>query len=113
AGSGQQQGGEAQKGGTLRISTLGGAPKVLHPYPESQVYTTSHANPWNPRGAGHTSIDWHTLDYHVDPRTDMATEMPRVSNNGKTFTFTLRDNIKWSDGRPITTADFVFAYQNA
>jgi peptide/nickel transport system substrate-binding protein len=110
-GGGQQP--AEQKGGTLRISTLGGAPKVLHPYPEPELYTTSHSEAWNLMGAGLISIDWNTLDWTVDPRTDLATELPRVSNDGKTFTFTLRQDAKWSDGRPLTSADFLFAYENA
>src|SRR5207248_2765768 len=36
-----------------------------------------------------------------------------ISNNGRTFRFTLRDDLKWSDGRPITSADFQFAWDNA
>jgi peptide/nickel transport system substrate-binding protein len=77
------------------------------------MYTTSHSDAWNLMGAGLISIDWNTLDFTVDPRTDLATELPRVSNDGKTFTFTLRQDAKWSDGRPITSADFLFAYENA
>ncbi|NJD58611.1 MAG: peptide ABC transporter substrate-binding protein [Anaerolineae bacterium] len=33
-----------------------------------------------------------------------------ITNDGKTFTFKLRDDIKWSDGEPITSADFKFTY---
>ena len=30
--------------------------------------------------------------------------------NGRTYTFTLRDDIFWSDGEPVTTDDFVYTY---
>ena len=64
-------------------------------------------------GVGLISTDWNTLDFVVDKRADLATELPRISNDGKTFTFTLRSDAKWSDGKPITSADFLFAYENA
>lgn len=110
---GSQQQTDARRGGVLRVSTLGSAPKVLHPYPEPEHYTTLHSDAWNLMGAGLISIDWNTLDYRVDPRSDLATELPRISNNGRTYTFTLRTDAKWSDGRPITSADFQFAFDNA
>ncbi len=34
-----------------------------------------------------------------------------VSDDGKVYTFKLRDGIKWSDGQPVTAGDFVFAFQ--
>jgi len=36
-----------------------------------------------------------------------------VSDDNKTYTFTLRDTAKWSDGKPVTAGDFVFAWQRA
>jgi peptide/nickel transport system substrate-binding protein len=104
----------ARKGGALRTSTLGGLPKVLHPYPEPQNNTTPASDAQNLIWAGLISIDYEkTLDYRADPRRDLAKEMPKVSSDGKTFTFTLRDDIKWSDGKPITAADFQFAWDQA
>lgn len=32
----------------------------------------------------------------------------KPSNNGRTWTFTLRPNLKWSDGQPITADDVIF-----
>jgi peptide/nickel transport system substrate-binding protein len=45
----------------------------------------------------------------------LLTELPSeenggITNNGSTFTFKLRDDITWSDGVPITSADFKFTY---
>lgn len=34
-----------------------------------------------------------------------------VSADGKTYTFHLRDNLKWSNGTVLTAADFVFAWK--
>lgn len=103
---------QARKGGTLRASTLGGLPKVFHPYNEAQHNTTPHADAWTLMDAGLISIDWDKLDYRADPRGDMARELPKVSNGNRTYTYTLRDDLKWSDGRPITTADFAFGWEN-
>ncbi len=47
---------------------------------------------------------------------NLVKEIPTVDNggiskDGKTITMKLRDDIKWSDGTPITSEDFVFTYQ--
>ncbi|MBX2804800.1 MAG: peptide ABC transporter substrate-binding protein [Hyphomicrobiales bacterium] len=34
-----------------------------------------------------------------------------ISDDGLTYTFHLRDGIKWSDGAPVTADDFVFAFR--
>lgn len=33
------------------------------------------------------------------------------SNDNRVWTFTLRDNARWSDGTPVTAADFVYSWQ--
>ncbi|MDI5884687.1 peptide ABC transporter substrate-binding protein [Cobetia amphilecti] len=38
-----------------------------------------------------------------------AAESWQISDDGKTYTFTLRENGKWSDGEPVTAEDFVYA----
>lgn len=35
----------------------------------------------------------------------------KVSDDGLTYTFKLRENAKWSNGDPVKASDFVFAYQ--
>ncbi len=35
----------------------------------------------------------------------------KVSDDGLVYTFTLRDDAKWSDGKPVTAQDFVYAWQ--
>ena len=37
----------------------------------------------------------------------MATAMPEVTDNGATYTFKLKDGLKYSNGDPIVAADFV------
>src|SRR6516165_206113 len=41
---------------------------------------------------------------------DAAAGFPVVSNNGKTYTFTIKSGIKFSDGSPLTAQSFVAAF---
>ena len=36
-----------------------------------------------------------------------------ISKDGKTVTFVLKENLKWSNGDPVTASDFVFGWQRA
>ena len=40
-----------------------------------------------------------------------AKDQPKVSADGKTYTYTLRDGLKYSDGKAITPADFKYGWQ--
>lgn len=40
-----------------------------------------------------------------------AAESWEVSEDGKTYTFKLREGLKWSDGTPLTAEDFVYSWQ--
>jgi peptide/nickel transport system substrate-binding protein len=42
---------------------------------------------------------------------DLATEIPEPTDNGTTYTFTLRPGIKYSDGRPVKASDFVRTFE--
>lgn len=57
-------------------------------------------------------------DEENNPRPVLVQELPTLENggiaaNGRVMTLRLRDDIVWSDGRPITSADFLFTYQMA
>ena len=41
----------------------------------------------------------------------MATALPTVSDGGKTYTFTLRSGLKYSDGTPVKASDLTFAIE--
>jgi len=43
----------------------------------------------------------------------IAQDVPKPSSDGLTYTFKLRDNLKWSDGQAITADDVKFTYQLA
>lgn len=54
-----------------------------------------------------------TLDETGEIIPDMAESMPEVDDSQTIYTFTLRDDIKWSNGDPVTAQDFVFAWRRA
>lgn len=43
------------------------------------------------------------------PRPGLATKW-QVSRNRRTWTYTIRNNAKWSDGKPVTARDIAFTY---
>ena len=50
-----------------------------------------------------------SLDYtHVEPNIARSWE---VSDGGRTFTFHLREGMRWSDGMPFTADDYMFWYE--
>jgi ABC-type oligopeptide transport system substrate-binding subunit len=44
------------------------------------------------------------------PVPEGAAGMPTVSKDGKTYTFTVRKNLKFADGKPVTAANYAFAF---
>ena len=57
----------------------------------------------------HDHLIYYDLDgYTLVPHIAKGWE---VSEDGTTFTFHLREGMKWSDGAPFTADDFVFAYE--
>ncbi|MGW4953225.1 ABC transporter substrate-binding protein [Streptomyces parvulus] len=42
---------------------------------------------------------------------DLATNVAKVSDDGKTYTYTLRDGITWEDGKPITSKDVKYGIE--
>ena len=56
------------------------------------------------------------FDENANPHPVLVKEMPSAANggisaDGKTITLKLRDDIKWSDGTPLTADDFIFTYE--
>ncbi len=55
-------------------------------------------------GLVNLAADGHTI-------VPAAAESWEVSEDGLTYTFKLREDGKWSDGSPVTTADFLYAWE--
>ena len=100
-------GGEGQPGGTLTI--LSPAEQLLTLDPQV-VYTGEDL------GFLGATIQRSLTAYQVAPGDvegttlvpDMATDTGTASNGGKTWEFTLRDGIKWEDGKDVTCADVAY-----
>jgi len=80
-------------------------PDYLNPMYTNMWFSSITQQIWNCQ-----AWDW---DEETNPRPVLVKEMPSLDNggisaDGKTLTITLRDEIKWSDGTPITSADFLF-----
>src|SRR5215470_19146931 len=94
---------EAPKyGGILTYMIPADAPPSFDAHREV-TYATIHSaapfystliriNPYNPSS---------TTDFACD----LCTEMPKPTDDGKTYTFKIRDGVKWHDGSPLTAQD--------
>jgi oligopeptide transport system substrate-binding protein len=54
--------------------------------------------------------------YRLDPTENPVpaqAESVDISDDGLTYTFTLRDGLKWSNGEPVTSQDFKYAWLRA
>lgn len=75
-------------------------------------------HPTNGRTASRTWILSLTHNYlltsdaiHLKLAPDLAVSLPEVSEDGLSFTYTLRSDAKWDDGSPITVDDVIFTYK--
>ncbi len=98
---------EAKKGGTLTLANSG------------PLATNIPATPTNSDVVGSwftvTNLIWDSslLQYNYTTlqwQLGMAKDF-KVDAAGKVFTFTLRPDLKWSDGSPITPDDFVYTFE--
>src|SRR5215211_3135364 len=88
---------------TETIETAAGRPNDLVP---GDVYTTEGAYFTEHLFSGLLSIDH---DLNVVPA--MADNF-RVSSDGLTYLFRIRQGVGWSDGEPVTAEDFAFAWRS-
>lgn len=59
---------------------------------------------------GYGTIAWtRELNYLLDPTVVLEAEATYDLQGNKTYTFTLQENMTYSDGTPITAADYVFS----
>ncbi|NPC92269.1 peptide ABC transporter substrate-binding protein [Bacillus sp. WMMC1349] len=69
---------------------------------------------------GFNSVSWQALNNLMEGLTRLGAdhepaaataEKWNISEDGKTYTFTIRQNAKWSNGDPLTAGDFEFAWK--
>ncbi|MEU5838988.1 ABC transporter substrate-binding protein [Streptomyces diacarni] len=51
----------------------------------------------------------HDAQMHLKPA--LATHLPKVSKDGRTYTYDLRKGVTFSDGKPFTAKDVVYTYE--
>ncbi|MHC5114315.1 MAG: peptide ABC transporter substrate-binding protein [Planctomycetota bacterium] len=56
-------------------------------------------------------VRWNNFDFSIVPA--VAADMPAISDDGRTYTFHLRDDAKWSNGQPVTAHDFIYSWMRA
>src|SRR5437763_8128491 len=97
-----------KRGGTLTYVIPADAPPSFDAHRE-ETYATIHsttpfysvlirANPYDP---GKTD----------DLVCDLCTAMPKPTDDGKTYTFKIREGVKFTDGSPLTAADVAASWQ--
>ncbi|WP_210582601.1 ABC transporter substrate-binding protein [Streptomyces sp. GESEQ-4] len=47
----------------------------------------------------------------AEATADLATSTAKITDDGKTYTYTLRDGITWEDGKPITSKDVKYGIE--
>ncbi|MFI7341346.1 ABC transporter substrate-binding protein [Streptomyces sp. NPDC050085] len=52
-----------------------------------------------------------THDAGMKLKPALAAALPKVTDDGRTYTYRLRDGVKFSDGKPFTSKDVVFTYE--
>ena len=97
-----------RRGGTLTYMIAADAPPSFDAHREG-TFATVHsaapfysvlirANPDNPSSS-------------TDFVCDLCTEIPRPTNEGRTYSFKIRDGVKFHDGSPLTAADVAASWQ--
>jgi peptide/nickel transport system substrate-binding protein len=51
------------------------------------------------------------FDKDLNLKSDLAQDLPAVSADQRTYTIKLKPNLKWQDGKPLTSNDVVFTIQ--
>ena len=115
AGEGSDKDEEKEKGGTEEATEENpAAEKVLHL--NNEVEPTS----FDP-SVGFNAVSWKPLNNLMEGLTRLSedhmaveatAEKIDVSEDGLTYTFTIRENAKWSNGDPVVAGDFVFAWRH-
>jgi peptide/nickel transport system substrate-binding protein len=91
-----------KRGGTLTYMIPADAPPSLDGHRESTFATV------------HATAPFYSVLIRVNPNDpssttdlvcDLCTEMPTPTDGGKTYTFKIRDGVKFHDGSPLTADD--------
>ena len=100
---------DAATGGTMNVVTWA-APATLDP---TRTYYTDSGEIMNlvTRALTQYVYDPKTKDMVLEP--DMATDLGQVSKDGLTWTFTLKDGLKYEDGTDVKAEDVAYAIKRS
>src|SRR4051794_36871044 len=97
-----------KRGGILTYMIPADAPPSLDGHRETTYATV------------HSVAPFYSVLIRLDPENpadttrfvcDLCTEMPKPTDDGKTYTFKIRDGVKFHDGSPLTAADVAASWQ--
>jgi len=97
-----------KRGGTLTYMIPSDAPPSLDGHRETTYATV------------HTAAPFYSVLIRINPEDpssttdfvcDLCTEMPKPTDDGKTYTFKIRSGVKFHDGTPLTAADVGKSWQ--
>jgi peptide/nickel transport system substrate-binding protein len=97
-----------KRGGTLTYLIPADAPPSFDGHREATYATV------------HTAAPFYSVLIRVNPNNpasptdfvcDLCTEMPEPSDGGKTYTFKIREGVKWHDGSPLTAHDVAASWR--
>ncbi len=98
-----------KRGGILTYMIPADAPPSFDGHRET-TYATVHA-----------TAPFYSVLIRLDPNDpgnvtkfvcDLCTEMPTPTDNGTTYTFHIREGVKWHDGSPLTADDVVASWEH-
>src|SRR5437763_12766346 len=96
-----------KRGGTLTYMIPADAPPSFDAQREETYATIHSAAPFYS-----TLIRANPMDPgSPDLVCDLCTEMPQPTDGGKTYTFKIRQGVKFHDGSPLTAEDVVASWQ--
>jgi peptide/nickel transport system substrate-binding protein len=98
--------GTPKKGGTIRILTSG--EQIAHLDPQRNYTGSDLAFAGTTMHRSLTSYKFAAGDEGMEITGDLATDTGSYTNDGKTWSFTLRDGITFEDGSAITCADVAY-----
>ncbi|MBP1851941.1 ABC transporter substrate-binding protein [Rhizobium halophytocola] len=89
---------DGAKGGVLTIATIGEPPTLDQMQTPTDIVIMI---------TQHIFETLYTFDAHWEPKPLLAADMPKISEDGLTYTIPLRKGVKFQDGSDMTPADVV------
>src|ERR1700745_1188353 len=98
---------EPKYGGTLTYMIPADAPPSFDAHRE-ETYATIHSAP--PFSSVLIRADPYAPGKTDDLVCDLCTAMPKPTDDGRTYTFKIREGVKFSDGSPLTAEDIAASW---